>query len=440
MSDLQSLPFIKIVISEWRLFVDRVFSLQSAVELSIVLFVGMVAYFLASRYRPKLLALADQQQNNQALYRLLSVAVVILMPLYWLVMQWGCNWLAQLVGFEPGLMRVTASLLTAWVLIRIVTTFIQSELLGRALALVAWSVAALNIVGWLGQSIELLKYIGTDFGSVRVSLFTVLKGMFALGVLLWVSNVMSTLFENRIKMIPDLTPSVQTLFAKLFKLTVMFIAVVVAISAVGIDMTAFAVIGGAVGVGIGLGLQKIVANLISGIILLMDKSIKPGDVIAVANYYGRVDSLGARYVSVTTRDGIEHLIPNEELIVNRVENWSHSNNLYRIRLAVGVHYKTDIEQAMALCLAAASSAERVLQSPGPVCLLHGFGDSAIELELRFWIDDPMSGRANLNSEILMRIWRSFKDNGIEIPYPQRDIHLRNSEWQLVERHLPTQDE
>ena len=256
MSDLQSLPFIKIVISEWRLFVDRVFSLQSAVELSIVLFVGMVAYFLASRYRPKLLALADQQQNNQALYRLLSVAVVILMPLYWLVMQWGCNWLAQLVGFEPGLMRVTASLLTAWVLIRIVTTFIQSELLGRALALVAWSVAALNIVGWLGQSIELLKYIGTDFGSVRVSLFTVLKGMLALGVLLWVSNVLSTLFENRIKMIPDLTPSVQTLFAKLFKLTVMFIAVVVAISAVGIDMTAFAVIGGAVGVGIGLGCYR----------------------------------------------------------------------------------------------------------------------------------------------------------------------------------------
>lgn len=440
MTDLQSLPFINIVMSEWRLFIDRVFSLQSAVELGVVLFVGMVAYFLASHYRPKLLALADQQQNNQALYRLLSVAVVILMPLYWLVMQWGCNWLAQLLGFEPGLMRVTASLLTAWVLIRIVTTFIQSELLGRALALVAWSVAALNIVGWLGQSIELLKYIGIDFGSVRVSLFTVLKGMFALGVLLWVSNVLSTLFENRIKMIPDLTPSVQTLFAKLFKLTVMFIAVVVAISAVGIDMTAFAVIGGAVGVGIGLGLQKIVANLISGIILLMDKSIKPGDVIAVANYYGRVDSLGARYVSVTTRDGIEHLIPNEELIVNRVENWSHSNNLYRIRLAVGVHYKTDIEQAMALCLAAASSAERVLQSPGPVCLLRGFGDSAIELELRFWIDDPMSGRANLNSEILMRIWRSFKDNGIEIPYPQRDIHLRNPEWQQVERHLPTRDE
>ncbi len=439
MSELQELPVIHFAIAEWHLLIEHLFSVQSGIELGIVAFVGLLARVAAGYHRPKLLAQAEVHQNNQALYRLLSAVVVVLAPLYWLVLQWLCNGLAQQLGFEPGLMRVTASLLSAWVIIRIATTFIYSPLLGRAVAVIAWTVAALNIVGWLGQSIDLLNYIGVDFGQVRISLFTVIKGMFALGVLLWVSNVLATFFENRIKAIPDLTPSVQELFAKLFKITVIFIAVVTSISAVGIDLTAFAVIGGAVGVGLGLGLQKIVANLISGIILLMDKSIKPGDVIAVADYYGRVDSLGARYVSVTTRDGIEHLIPNEDLIVNRVENWSHSNNLYRIRLPIGVHYKSDVKQAMALCVEAARGAKRVLKEPGPVCLLRRFGDSSVDLEIRYWIDDPMNGRANLNSEILLSVWDSFKAHGIEIPYPQRDLHLRSSDWNEVEKHFPTAD-
>jgi small-conductance mechanosensitive channel len=336
-------------------------------------------------------------------------------------------------------MRVTASLLSAWVLIRVATTFIRSEMLGTAIASVAWLVAALNIIGLLGQTIEIMNYVGMDFGTVRISLFTVLKGMFALGILLWVSNVLATLFENRIKSIPDLTPSVQELFAKLFKLTVVFIAVMAAISAVGIDLTAFAVIGGAVGVGIGLGLQKIVANLISGIILLMDKSIKPGDIIAVAGYYGRVDSLGARYVSVTTRDGIEHLIPNEELIITRVENWSHTNNLYRMRLPVGVHYKSDVKLAMRLCLEAATETQRVLTAPGPTCLMRGFGDNSVDLEIRFWVNDPMNGRANVKSDMLVLIWDKFANHDIEIPYPQRDIHLRSPDWSQIKESLPARD-
>lgn len=436
MESIKDLPFFQFLLAELQVFSDWLFRLQSAVELALVLSLGLVAWLLAGFYRPQLIAQTDSHQNNPALHRFFSTLQVVLFPFYWLVLQWFCNWLTQQLGYVPGLMRVTASLLSAWVLIRVATSFLRSEILGSTIAVVAWSLAALNIVGWLQQTVEMLNYVGVDFGTVRISLFTVLKGMFALGLLLWVSNVLATLFENRIKAIPDLTPSVQELFSKLFKLTVIFIAVVVAISSVGIDLTAFAVVGGAVGVGIGLGLQKIVANLISGIILLMDKSIKPGDVIAVDDYYGRVDSLGARYVSVRTRDGIEHLIPNEDLIVNRVESWSHSDNLHRLRLGLGVHYKSDMRHAMQLCLACARDTPRVLQTPAPACLMRGFGDNSVDLELRFWIDDPMNGRANVKSDMLLRIWESFKAEGIEIPYPQRDLHIRTPDWETLEQHLP----
>lgn len=189
-------------------------------------------------------------------------------------------------------------------------------------------------------------------------------------------------------------------------------------------MTAFTVFSGAIGVGVGFGLQKIVSNLISGVILLIDKSIKPGDVISVGDEYGWVNSLGARYVSVVTRDGTEHLIPNEELITQRVENWSYSNNLVRLRAPVGVHYKSDVRHAISLCIEAARATPRVLQDPAPVCLLKGFGDSSVDLEIRFWIQDPAEGMSNVLSEVLLRVWDRFHEEGVEIPYPQRDLHIR----------------
>ncbi len=184
-------------------------------------------------------------------------------------------------------------------------------------------------------------------------------------------------------------------------------------------------LGGAIGVGIGFGLQKIFSNLISGFILLLDKSIKPGDTIIVEGSYGRVDTLSARYVSVITRDGIEHLVPNEEMIVNRVENWSYSHNNVRLRIPVGVHYNSNVRKAIELCLQAADETERVLKSPKPACLLKGFGDSSVDLEIRIWVRDPMNGCSNVKSQVLLSVWDKFHEHNIEIPYPQRDLHLRS---------------
>jgi len=234
------------------------------------------------------------------------------------------------------------------------------------------------------------------------------------------------LIDRRLRVSPGLSPSLQVLTAKSARVLLLVVAVVVALQTVGIDLTAFAVFSGALGVGIGFGLQRIVANLISGFILLLDHSIKPGDVVTVGNTYGWIEVLGARYVSVRTRDGIEHLIPNEELIVQRVENWSHSDKAVRLRIPIGVSYQADVRQAMQLCLDAANQVDRVLRVPAAVCLLLGFGDSSVDLELRIWISDPEKGRSNVRSAVLLNVWDEFRRHGIEIPYPQRDLHLRTS--------------
>ena len=162
--------------------------------------------------------------------------------------------------------------------------------------------------------------------------------------------------------------------------------------------------------------------------------------IAVGETYGWIQSLGARYVSVVTRDGTEHLIPNEELITQRVENWSYSNSLVRLKVPVGISYNADLHKAIELVLQAARGAPRVLATPTPICLLKGFGDSSVDLELRFWINDPNNGVSNVKSDILLGVWDRFHEHGIEIPFPQRDLHLRSAiPLPLIGDRLPVAD-
>jgi len=192
---------------------------------------------------------------------------------------------------------------------------------------------------------------------------------------------------------------------------------------VGIDLTAFAVFGGAIGLGIGFGLQKIVSNLISGVIILLDRSIKPGDVMKVGDTFGWINSLGARYASVVTRDGTEYLIPNEDLITQQVVNWSYSHDAVRLKILIGISYKSDPRKAIALCFEAAREESRILENPPPNVLVKGFGDSSVDIEIRIWIRDPKNGVSNIKSAILLRVWDKFHEHGVEIPYPQRDVHL-----------------
>ena len=397
---------------------------STLIQLGAVLLAGAFAGLAANHLRGLLGALGDRARDSAGMRKVIARAQALALAGTWLIIQWLILLGARALEWPSGLLTVTVNLLAAWVIIRLLSGFVRDPIFAKFISIAIWVIAALNILGWLERAIALLDGFAMSFGDLRISLLVVIKAVLSLAVLLWVATVVSEMFERRIKGSKDLTPSVQVLFSKLFQIVLIAIAFIAALSTVGIDLSAFAVLGGAIGVGIGFGLQKIVSNLISGIILLLDKSIKPGDVITVGVYYGVVNSLGARYVSVITRDGIEHLIPNEELITNRVENWSYSDSNIRLKVQIGVHYKADIHRALALCVEAAGEVPRVLKEPAPAGLLRGFGDSSVDLELRFWVNDPQNGRANVSSDVLLRIWDKFHEHGIEIPYPQRDLHLR----------------
>ncbi|MDG1025408.1 MAG: mechanosensitive ion channel [Gammaproteobacteria bacterium] len=404
-----------------------VFVLDTLICLGIILVAATVARPLATRLQKQFQILIERESRFSVLDRLWQSARDISYPGIWLLLLWISVLVTESWGITNTSLVITTSLLAAWVIIESATILVSSHFWSRSIAISAWLLAALNILGILDPTIAFLDGVSFSLGQATISVLTIMQALVTLGILLWLSAIAGQITESKLKSARNLSPSIQVLTIKFMRISLSAIAFIMALAIVGVDLTAFAVVGGAVGVGIGFGLQKIFANLISGFILLMDKSIKPGDVIVVADYYGRVDALTARYVSVTTRDGVEHLIPNEELIINRVENWSHSHNLLRLRQIVGVHYKADVHKAIALCKEAAAETPRILDDPAPNCLMKEFGDSSVNLELRYWINDPMNGRANVTSDLLLRIWDKFHEHNIEIPYPQRDLHLRSSD-------------
>jgi len=299
--------------------------------------------------------------------------------------------------------------------------FIRNRFLSKTVALVAWSVAALNILGLLPATIETLDAVGIQFDTFRLSLLVVFKGVVVFSLLVWMAVVGGNFADSQIRAIDDLTPSLKVLAGKLVKAVLLVTAVFGGLSLVGIDFAALAVFSGAVGLGVGFGLQKVVSNLISGVILLMDKSIKPGDVITVGESYGRIDQLAARYVSVQARDGREYLVPNEDLITRQVINWTFSEQKVRLDVHFGVSYDSDPFEVRELAKAAAAKVARVLNNPAPVCHVTEFGDSSINLILRFWIRDPDKGTVNVRGDVFLELWSALKEAEIEIPFPHRQM-------------------
>ncbi len=404
-------------------------NMDNAVQLAVVALAFVLALTLAPRLRRGVIWLSRLRGDaGESTWLVMAGDTLagLSLPLSWLVLQWISSLTAEQAGWPHHLLTIAVSLLTAWIVIRLAASLIREPVAAKAISVTAWSVAALNILGLLDPTIVLLDSLAVSVGDLRISALTVIKGVIALGVLVWAAMLLARITEQRISTLSNLTPSVQVLLTKLVKIVLVSVAVLIAISSVGIDLTAFAVFGGAVGVGLGLGLQKSIANLISGVLILLDKSIKPGDVIEVGATYGQVKSLGGRYASVITRDGVEHLIPNEELISQQVSNWTHSSNEVRLRIPVGISYNSDVRKAMDLMLEAAMEADRVVTHRPASVLLIGFGDSSVDLELRFWIEDPMSGVANVKSAILLGIWDKFAEQGIELPFPQRDLHLKSA--------------
>jgi small-conductance mechanosensitive channel len=255
-----------------------------------------------------------------------------------------------------------------------------------------------------------------------------LKAIFIITILFWIASLLADISEKKIKNISKISSSNRTLIAKALQIFIYFITTLIALDFLGIDLTALAVLGGAVGIGIGFGLQKITSNFISGLILLIEKSIEEGDLIELDDAtVGFVKHTSARYTLVETFEGRELMIPNEDFITNRVTNWTFSNTKGRIDLDVGVSYGSDLDKVSEILLAAANEHPRCSTNNAAECFLVGFGDSSVNFTLYFWVDDIIEGRKRPRSDVLFSIWRKLKDNNIEIPFPQRDLHIKNPE-------------
>ncbi|BDW81869.1 hypothetical protein MACH24_13070 [Erythrobacter sp. Dej080120_24] len=291
----------------------------------------------------------------------------------------------------------------------------------------------------LAEVVDALDKWALTFGDIRVSLFDVLLVVATIALVITVAWTLTRVARKLLRNVSHFDEAQKVLAEKLVTVLIWTLAFFIAVDMVGIDLTALAFFGGAFGLAIGFGLQKTFGNLISGILLLLDKSIKPGDVISVTDAagneaVGQIRKIGIRAISVITRDQTEHLIPNENLMVNQVVNWSYSSKDVRVKAPVGVSYDSDLDLVTELLYKAVEDTPRVLPFPKPRVNLMGFGDNSVDFEIRFWIQDPEGGLANIRSDVYMRMWQLFKENGIEIPYPQRDLHLRSSKQldQIVE--------
>ena len=318
---------------------------------------------------------------------------------------------------------VAAKLALAWLIIRLVTSVIRNAFLVKLISLSAWLIAALSVIGQLDPVIDALDSVSIVLGGLRLTPLVVIKLGLLLIAALWLTNIASNFAESRINRSTDLTPSIQVLLVKMIRIGLIAVAIAVALGAVGINLSALAVFSGAVGVGIGIGLQKIVANFISGIILLADKSVKPGDLVTIGDSSGRISAMKTRYISVAAGDGREFLIPNEDLVTQKVTNWTYTDKNTLVKVNFGTNYESDPRRVCKLAVDIAAASPRAIKSKPPGCILAEFAEAGMKFSLTFWIADP-DGMDNVKSDVMLSLWEAFKREGIKVPYPVRELRVR----------------
>jgi small-conductance mechanosensitive channel len=423
-------PFNPTRLSDWLRQLSALIASREVLEtlipqLVVVTAMFLLAWAIRAATRPWTNRLLDRASKQFRVPRVASELQRLLIFGYaWLLLVTADD-VGDRLGDDVRLIGIAASLTALWIVLRASARLMRDAFLARVVATVAWIVVALDILGLLAPTVAALDSLAITIGAFRLSLLLVIKAGLLTATLLWAALALARLVTTRIQRVTAFSPSMQVLTGNLIKIALVCVALLIGLNTVGIDLTAFTVFSGAVGVGLGFGLQKIVSNFVSGIILLVERSIKPGDVIEVGSTFGSITYLGARYASVRGRDGKEYLIPNENLITNEVVNWSYSNSLVRLDAQFGVAYSSDLHAVRDLAVAVASATARVLASPRPVCHVTGFGDSAVNLILRFWIADPQNGVTNIKGDVLLGLWDAFLEHRIEIPFPQRDLHIRD---------------
>ena len=407
-------------------FIDNLLRPWNAYQLGIALGVFALSYLVTRLARPRM---HDWMRQREGWPKWRMRVLVVLHRRLGMVIYVAFIWAAVLIMREitwPSrsyLLTIVANLATAWLLIAFATRLIKNALMRGIVRYGAWIWVTLSITGLAEDAQALLESAALDFGETRLSLWLILQAIVIVAALLTFARLISSTTASTIRKNEDISPSMQVLAIKFLQVALYGAAFFLGLRLVGVDLTGLAVLSGAIGVGLGFGLQKVVSNLVSGVIILLDKSIKPGDVISLGDTFGWINALGARYVSVVTRDGREYLIPNEDLITGQVVNWSHSNEFVRLDIYFGTAYGDDPHKVREIAINAAKSVDRVLSFKPPVCHIVGFGDSSVDYILRFWIRDPTGGLTNIRGNVYLALWDAFQENGISIPFPQREVKL-----------------
>jgi small-conductance mechanosensitive channel len=395
---------------------------QLAIALVLLLLAHLAARLLAPRLRDWL-----RSREGWPKWRMRAMVIVHrrLGALSFVALIWPTVWIMREVTWPSRsyLLDIIGQLALAWLVIAVLSRLVRNRFLRQVLRLGVWGWVALSILGLTGDARDLLDSAAVELGETRFSLWLLLQAVVVVTALLMGARFLALSSSTSIRRNDDISPSMQVLLIKLLQVLLYTTAFFIGLRAVGVDLTGLAFLSGAIGVGLGFGLQKVVSNLVSGIIILMDKSIKPGDVISLGETFGWINSLGARYVSVVTRDGREYLIPNEDLITGQVVNWSHSNEFVRLDIHFGTSYGDDPHKVREIAVKAAQGVNRVLSFKPAVCHIVGFGDSSVDYVLRFWIRDPTGGLTNIRGDVYQALWDAFQANGISIPFPQREVRL-----------------
>mgnify|MGYP001813970578 FL=1 len=411
----------------WEIVVGYVSHPELLFQVGLIAVLFLPAWFLSTRVEP---LLEKQARKIKGMPGTLRIIVAFLRRMEWLffaiflgiayVLTSAAQWP------EKNYLIYSAMLLAgAWLLISVVSHAIRSRFVGRIFTVIVWVFAAASILGIVDDVAAILDGVGFTVGAIRISVLSVMQMLVFIGGLLWIAVHAGDFLDRRVQKVEELTPSLRVLLGKIIRIALVVLAVMVAMQALSIDLTALTVLSGAVGVGIGFGLQKVVSNFISGMIILLDQSIKPGDTITLGETFGWIRELRARFVSVVTRDGREYLIPNEDFITTQVINWSFSDKYVRLDVPFGVAYDSDPHEVIRIGIEAASSVDRVASHYRlPVCWMTEFGDSSINFLLRFWIEDPQQGLTNIRGKVMLALWDAFKENGISIPFPHREVIMK----------------
>ena len=411
----------------------------------VLIALGLLAVSLAltKLIKPRFYAWLKSREGWSKLRYRYAMMVHRRMPLFLFnFLIWFTVWMMQAVTWPSRsyLLVGLANLALAWLVVVAVLRVVQNTTLRTFLRYGAWIWVTLVLTGLRDDAVQLMDSMALVFGESRLSLWMIAQAVVLLGLTFAITRLLSRQADARLKRSEDISPSMRVLFGKLLQVFLYTAAFFVGLRIIGFDLKGLAFLTGFIGVGLGFGLQKVVSNLVSGLIIVMDKSIKPGDVISLGETFGWINSLGARYISVVTRDGKEFLIPNEDLITNQVVNWSHSDSYVRLDIFFGTAYGDDPHVVRKVAIEAAKSVGRVLHYPNtPVCHIVGFGDSSVDYIPRFWIEDPTGGLTNIRGNVYLALWDAFHEHGISLPFPQREVRMLEERAPIPAAPTPSPD-